>query len=75
MPISQAATNFVPKPCLAVVQKDEFLATSCTSAEGTGMGVFFNDEGDPVRGTVQWDSYPRSVGESSINLNIRGGFD
>jgi len=63
MPISQVPPNFVPKPCIAVVQEDEFLVTSCTSAEGAGMGVFLNGEGDPVRGTVQWDSFPRSVSE------------
>ncbi|KAL7416423.1 hypothetical protein BDY24DRAFT_233923 [Mrakia frigida] len=61
MPISQVQPNFVPKPCIAVVQVDEFLATSCTSPEGAGMGVFLNGEGDPVRGTIQWDSFPKSV--------------
>ncbi|KAJ9103368.1 hypothetical protein QFC19_004467 [Naganishia cerealis] len=26
------------------------------------MGVFVNKDGDPVRGTMNWDSHPRSIG-------------
>lgn len=29
------------------------------------MGVFVNREGDPVRGTMSWESHPRSIGEKS----------
>lgn len=65
LPVTQVAPedqSFVAKPVIAVVQQDEFLVSSCN---GTGaIGVFLNSEGDPVRGTIDWESAPRSVGES-----------
>lgn len=40
---------------------DEFLVTSFTGA-GT-MGVFLNGQGDPVRGTMEWEHHPLSISQ------------
>ncbi|KAI0000149.1 hypothetical protein BJV74DRAFT_901315 [Russula compacta] len=47
------------KPMILVVAEEEFLILSWTGA-GT-MGVFINLNGDPVRGTLQWQNHPLSV--------------
>jgi hypothetical protein len=42
--------------------EEEFL---CTSFAGSGtIGVFVNKEGDPVKGTITWQSHPKSIGMS-----------
>lgn len=48
---------------ILVVGEEEFLILSWTGA-GT-MGVFINLNGDPVRGTLQWQNHPLSVCSSS----------
>lgn len=68
LPVSQLADPadlpFRVRPNIAVVQEDEFLITSCNNANGIGgtVGVFISGEGDPVRGSVEWDENPRSLG-------------
>ena len=47
------------RPRIAVVGEDEFLVIS--SMGQTTMGVFINENGDPVRGTLEWPSYPESI--------------
>lgn len=66
LPIEQAPSedpNRPPvKPVIIVVGEDEFLILS--SMGQTTMGVFVNGNGDPVRGTLEWPSFPHSVCES-----------
>lgn len=65
LPISQVDTDVLewdPNPNIVVIPgEDEFLVTSYTGV-GT-MGVFLNGQGDPVRGTMEWDDHPISIGE------------
>ncbi|CAG8490970.1 5112_t:CDS:10 [Ambispora leptoticha] len=43
------------KPIVTVVEKGEFLLN-------TIIGQFMSSTGEPVRGTLQWTSFPRSIG-------------
>ena len=40
---------------------NEFLLTTGTGAQEPGVGIFVNLDGDVVRGTLQFDHYPRAV--------------
>lgn len=48
-----------PRPLVAVVKQDEFLLVS-GNEEGQ-IGLFINGNGDPIRGTLQWSSYPKAL--------------
>lgn len=70
LPISQVdaeSLDWDPVPNVAVIPgADEFLVTSYTGV-GT-MGVFLNGQGDPVRGTMEWEEHPLSIGEPCSSL-------
>jgi hypothetical protein len=70
LPVSQIdleVIDFDPNPNVIVIPgENEFLVTSFTGA-GT-MGVFLNGQGDPVRGTMEWEDHPLSIGESSFGF-------
>lgn len=55
-----SGTQLVPRPLVTVVRKDEFLVVS-GSAENQTIGIFVNANGDAIRGTLQWSSYPKSL--------------
>ncbi|KAF4564585.1 hypothetical protein EYR40_010751 [Pleurotus pulmonarius] len=59
MPICQTESATQLRPSINVVADNEFLITSF--AEGGTLGVFITGDGIPIRGTLQWPSYPRSV--------------
>ncbi|KAI5454223.1 hypothetical protein NCC49_004285 [Naganishia albida] len=64
LPISQASPDAPAdvNPAIAVLPSEpEFLFASFTGEESGSMGVFVNREGDPVRGTMSWDSHPRCI--------------
>ena len=48
-----------PCPLITVVKKDEFLVVS-GNAESQ-IGIFVNANGDAIRGTLQWSSYPKAL--------------
>ncbi|KAF9917492.1 hypothetical protein FBU30_000717, partial [Linnemannia zychae] len=52
----------VLKPVCIPITEDEFLLASATSSGQTAIGIFCSGAGDPVRGTLQWSSYPRALG-------------
>ncbi|KAI8640536.1 vacuolar sorting protein 39 domain 2-domain-containing protein [Parasitella parasitica] len=56
----RSATQLVPRPLVAVVRKDEFLVVSGSSDNQT-IGIFVNANGDAIRGTLQWSSYPKAL--------------
>ncbi|KAL7752270.1 hypothetical protein RI367_002315 [Sorochytrium milnesiophthora] len=56
---SSSFQNFI-RPHIAVVGEGEFLVTTGATGQ-TSLGMFIGLSGDPVRGTIQWNSYPRSV--------------
>lgn len=45
-----------PKPLVTVIGEGEFLVS------GNGIGIFVSFTGDAIRGTLEWGSYPRSIG-------------
>ncbi|KAI8808400.1 CNH domain-containing protein [Cladochytrium replicatum] len=47
------------RPLVTVVGEDEFLVV--TAQNQFGLGVFINSNGDPIRGTLQWPSLPKSI--------------
>lgn len=50
--------------------EEEFL---CTSFAGSGtIGVFVNKEGDPVKGTISWQSHPKSIGSFDYKVESIG---
>jgi hypothetical protein len=49
----------VVKPSITVIGPNEFLILSWTGT--STLGVFISADGDPVRGTLQWPSHPRSI--------------
>ena len=61
LPLSQSnePTSFVVKPSITVIGMNEFLILSWTGT--STLGVFISGDGDPVRGTLQWPSHPRSI--------------
>ncbi|KAF8629820.1 hypothetical protein AX15_003265 [Amanita polypyramis BW_CC] len=60
LPLSQAIdpTPLV-KPSITIIGDSELLIISWTGV--SALGVFITGEGDPVRGTLDWPSYPESV--------------
>lgn len=52
-------SGLVPRPLVMVVKKDEFLIVS--GGFDSPIGVFVNNNGDAIRGTLQWTSYPRAL--------------
>lgn len=63
LPISQAPAGDKTKvkPLITVISDNEFLILSWTGA--STLGLFITGSGDPVRGTLQWDTYPLGICE------------
>ncbi|KAF8882450.1 hypothetical protein BD779DRAFT_1543352 [Infundibulicybe gibba] len=61
LPISQAVDppSFVVKPSITIINENEFLILSWTGTNT--LGLFISDQGDPVRGTLEWPSYPKAL--------------
>lgn len=50
------------KPLILAVDNNEFLVASHTG--NSTLGIFIKENGDPTRGTLEWASNPKSMGES-----------
>ncbi|KAF9355415.1 hypothetical protein BGX26_006596 [Mortierella sp. AD094] len=65
LPVVQSApsgsNSMVLKPVCIPIAGDEFLLASATSSGQTAIGIFCTGSGEPVRGTLQWSSYPRAL--------------
>ncbi|KAK5726076.1 hypothetical protein LTR15_004268 [Elasticomyces elasticus] len=48
-------------PNIATPTANEFLLTTGTSMEEPGVGIFVNLDGDVVRGTIEFSTYPTSL--------------
>lgn len=59
LPLSQANDSVPVKPFILVVAENEFLILSWTGA--STLGLFVTADGDPVRGTLQWETHPKAV--------------
>lgn len=76
----RTTTTLVPH--VASPTPNEFLLTTGTEAQEPGVGIFVNLDGDVVRGTLQFDRYPRAIvldgkgveAESSASDEDREGF-
>ena len=75
LPVSQidaAVLDFEPNPNVVVIPgENEFLVTSYTGA--STMGVFLNAQGDPVRGTMEWETHPLSIGKHDFIVSWQTG--
>lgn len=55
-------SQLIAKPLVAVVKKDEFLIVDGGNGSGNQtIGLFVHANGDPIRGTLQWSNYPKSL--------------
>lgn len=74
LPISQDDSADIdgdgaPEVNIAVIPGEEVFL--CTSYMGSStVGVFVNKDGDPVKGTVQWNSHPKSISEVQVVHNV-----
>ncbi|KAF8234973.1 hypothetical protein L208DRAFT_788835 [Tricholoma matsutake] len=60
VPLSQASDSSVTvKPSITVIGDNEYLIISWTGA--STMGVFITDDGDPIRGTLEWPRHPEAI--------------
>jgi hypothetical protein len=46
------------------VGEEDFLVTTGTTLKDPAIGMFVNLEGDPVRGTLMFSTYPRAISKS-----------
>ena len=58
------------QPHVAVASSSEFLVTVGTNRTDPGVGMFVNHEGDIVRSTIEFGSYPDSVIVVKPNLDM-----
>ncbi|KLT38373.1 hypothetical protein CC85DRAFT_289576 [Cutaneotrichosporon oleaginosum] len=66
LPVSQTDPDdsWAPNPNVVVIPgENQFLVTSYTGANT--MGVFLNGQGDPERGTIEWEEHPLSIAVES----------
>lgn len=70
LPFSQVpGDNDQTQPLVVPISEEEFLLLS--NMGQSAMGVFITGNGDPVRGTLAWASYPKSICESLGNALLR----
>jgi vacuolar protein sorting-associated protein 3 len=48
-------------PLMVSVGEDDFLVTTGTTIKDPGIGLFVDLNGDPVRGTLMFSTYPRAM--------------
>lgn len=74
--IEESELDFVPNANVVVIPGEhEFLVTSFTGS--STMGVFLNGQGDPVRGTMEWEHHPLAISEytfKSVTDSVSNGF-
>ena len=49
-------------PFILSVGEEDFLVTTGTTIKDPAIGLFVDLNGDPVRGTLMFSSYPRAMG-------------
>ncbi|KAF2084923.1 hypothetical protein K490DRAFT_48081 [Saccharata proteae CBS 121410] len=60
--LHRAVKTFTPlKPLIASPTPNEFLLTTGTAPDEPGVGMFVNLDGDVVRGTLEFSSYPDAL--------------
>jgi vacuolar protein sorting-associated protein 3 len=56
-------------PLMVSVGKEDFLVTTGTTINDPAIGLFVDLNGDPVRGTLMFSSYPRAMSTTSSMQN------
>jgi vacuolar protein sorting-associated protein 3 len=56
----QSAPPTLP-PLMVSVGEEDFLVTTGSTMEDPALGMFIDLNGDPVRGTLMFSSYPRAM--------------
>ncbi|KAI9031812.1 hypothetical protein CLU79DRAFT_730299 [Phycomyces nitens] len=51
----------VSRPVATVVKENEFLVVSDIVHDQATIGLIVNGAGEPIRGTIQWSSYPKAI--------------
>ena len=51
-------------PLMVSVGEEDFLVTTGTTLKDPAIGMFVNLEGDPVRGTLMFSTYPRAISKT-----------
>ncbi|RCH95262.1 transforming growth factor, beta receptor associated protein 1, partial [Rhizopus stolonifer] len=54
-----SGTQLIPRPLVSVVQKDKFLIVN--GSDDQAIGILVNAKGNPIQGTLQWTSYPKTL--------------
>lgn len=64
--ISEDAPSTEPAlpPLMVSVGEDDFLVTTGTTVKDPAIGMFVDLNGDPIRGTLMFSTYPRAMGIS-----------
>jgi len=52
-------------PLMVSVGEEDFLVTTGTTVNDPAIGLFVDLNGDPVRGTLMFSSYPRAMSPST----------
>jgi vacuolar protein sorting-associated protein 3 len=62
--ISEDAPSTEPAlpPLMVSVGEDDFLVTTGTTVKDPAIGMFVDLNGDPIRGTLMFSTYPRAMG-------------
>jgi len=71
--VSEDGTPIGPTlpPLMVSVGEDDFLVTTGTRLEDPAIGMFVDLNGDPVRGTLMFSTYPRSMGINYVFFTNR----
>ena len=57
-------------PLMVSVGEDDFLVTTGTTITDPAIGMFVNFNGDPVRGTLMFSTYPRAMSPLPIQASM-----
>lgn len=68
LPVSQAPDAAPVKPFILIIGDNELLLLSWTGT--STLGLFVNGDGEPVRGTLEWQMHPKAVGQC-LSLDYR----
>jgi hypothetical protein len=68
--VSEDGTSTGPTlpPLIVSVGENDFLVTTGTRLEDPAIGMFVDINGEAVRGTLMFSTYPRSMGTSRLFL-------
>lgn len=66
LPVTQGKDSAPVKPFILVTSDNEFLILSWTGT--ASLGLFVTGDGEPVRGTLEWQIHPKALGECHLEI-------